>query len=68
MLELLIWLMLILATFWAFTRFYLQGEDLTRYDRSIESSMRSGDPSQGTLIMLSASIGTTLERFPSTHR
>ena len=45
MLELLIWLMLVLAAFWAFTRFYLQGEDLTRYDRSIESSMRSGEPS-----------------------
>ena len=45
MVELLVWLILVVIAFWAFTRFYLQGEDLSRFDRSIESSMRSGEPS-----------------------
>jgi acetyl esterase/lipase len=57
MLELLIWLMLILAAFWAFTRFYLQGEDLTRYDRSIKSSMRSGEPSKQHYVSIDAIAG-----------
>ena len=45
MLQLLTWLIGIIITAWALTRFFLQGENLSRFDRPIESSMRTGDPS-----------------------
>mgnify|MGYP001403727861 FL=1 len=45
MLELLIWLIGIIIAVWALTRFFLQGEDLSRFDSPIDSTMRTGDPS-----------------------
>ena len=46
MLEILFWLVLIVITFILGTRVFLQGQDLSVFDRSIDSSMRSGDPSE----------------------
>ena len=45
MLQLLTSLIGIIIITWTLTRFFLQGENLSRFDRPIESSMRTGDPS-----------------------
>ena len=47
MLEILFWLVFtVIAFFISGTRVFLQGQDLSVFDRTIESSMRSGDPSE----------------------
>ena len=46
MLEILFWLVLIVIAFILGTRVFLQGQDLAVFDRAIDSSMRSGDPSK----------------------
>ena len=46
MLEILFWLVLIAIAFILGTRVFLQGQDLSVFDRSIEASMRSGEPSE----------------------
>ena len=46
MLEILFWLVLIVIAFILGTRVFLQGQDLSVFDRSIESSMGSGEPSE----------------------
>ena len=46
MLEILFWLVLIVIAFILGTRVFLQGQDLSVFDRSIDSSMRSGEPSE----------------------
>ncbi len=46
MLEILFWLVLIVIAFILGTRVFLQGQDLSVFDRSIESSMWSGEPSE----------------------
>ena len=45
MMSILILLVLLTTALWAFTRFYLRGQDLSRYDRPIDSTMPSGEPS-----------------------
>ena len=47
MLEILFWLVFtVIAFFISGTRVFLQGQDLSVFDRSIESSMWSGEPSE----------------------
>ena len=58
MLEILFWLVLIVIAFILGTRVFLQGQDLTVFDRFIDSSMRSGEPSEQHHQSVDAIAGT----------
>lgn len=69
MLEILFWLVFtVVAFFISGTRVFLQGQDLSVFDRSIESSMWSGEPSEQHYNSVKLIVGLVEARKKNKYR